>query len=126
MDPTVPPSNSTTPTSRYARTKLAADTLAGTTVPSSQPVGSTQRALQESLTGNIVFANEAIVDAIFQPSKVDDQTIVDILSGLNDDNFLKEARNTVLSSKKTETKKYKSLVRKSKFEFLMAVLISVS
>ena len=116
MDPTAPPSNSTTLASRYARTKLA-DALAGTTAPSSQPVGSTQRALQESLIGNIVFANEAIVDAIFQPSKVDDRIIVDILSGLNDDKFLKEARNTVLSSKKTETKKYKSLVRNQNLNF---------
>ena len=110
MDPTTPSPNSTTLNRRYARTKLA-DTLAGTTAPSSQPVGSTQRALQESLTGSIVFANEAIVDAIFQPSRVDDQIIVDILSELNNHKDLKAGRNSVLSSKNTETRKYKSLVR---------------
>ncbi len=115
MDPTAPPPpNSTTPPRRYARTKLA-DTpnkLAGTFAPSSQPVGSTQRALQESLTGNIVFANEAIVDAIFQPSKVDDQIIVDIFVEMNEDKILKAARNAVLSSTRAETKKYESLVRR--------------
>ena len=120
MDPTAPPPpNSATPTRRYPRTELA-DTpnkLAGTFAPSSQPVGSTQRALQESPTGNIVFADEAIVDAIFQPSKVDDQIIVDILSELNDDKILKAARNSVLSSKHTETKKSKSLVRHQMFTF---------
>ena len=120
MDPTAPPSpHSATPTLRYPRTELVdtSNNLAGTFVPSSEPVGSTQRALQESLAGNIVFANEAIVDAIFQPSKVDDQIIVDILSGLNNDKILKAARNSVLSSIQTETKKYKSLVRHRMLNF---------
>ena len=120
MDSTAPPPpNPTTPTRRYPRSKLA-DTpnkLAGTFAPSSQPPGSTQRALQESLTGNIVFANEAIVDAIFQPSKVDDQIIEDILAELNDDKDLKAARNSVLSSNNAETKKYKSLVRHRMLNF---------
>ena len=79
--------------------------------PSSQPVGSTQRALQESLTNNIVFANESIVHAIFQPSKVDDKTVVDILAKINHDNSLKAARGTVLSGKVVEAKKNKSMVR---------------
>src|SRR5258706_12815236 len=115
MDPTAPPPpNPTTPTRRYPRTKLA-DTpnkLAETFAPSSQPVGSTQRALQESLTGNIVLANEPIVDAIFQPSKVDDQIIVDIFVEMNEDKILKAARNAVLTSTRAETKKYESLVRR--------------
>ena len=119
MDHTAPPPNSTTPTRQCARAKLAdaPKNLARITAPSSQPVGSTQRALQESLTGNIVFANEATVDAIFQPSKVDDQIIVDILFGLDNDRLLKEARNSVLSSKHTETKKSKSLVHHQMLKF---------
>ena len=92
--------------------------FAGTFVPSSQPVGSTQRALQESLTGNIVFANEAIVEAIFQPSKVDDRTVVDILAEMKVVKALKVARNSVLSSKVAEKKKYKSLVRRRISNFL--------
>ena len=99
------------------KTRGYANKLAGTFAPSSQPPGSTQRALQESLTGNIVFANEAIVDAIFQPSKVDDQIIEDILAELNDDKDLKAARNSVLSSSNAETKKYKSLVRHRMLNF---------
>jgi hypothetical protein len=78
---------------------------------SSQPVGSTQCALQASLTNNVVFANEAIVHAIFQPSKVDDQTVVDILAEINVDKPLKAARDAVLSGKLAETKKYKPMVR---------------
>jgi hypothetical protein len=97
--------------------------LAGTFAPSSQPVGSTQRALQESLTGNIVFANEAIVEAIFQPSKVDDQTIVDILAEMKSAKPLKTARNSVLSSKLAETKKYKPLVRHGMLTFLWEMLM---
>ena len=113
MDPMPPPPpNPTTPNRRFARTKHATtpNKLAGTFAPSSQPVGSTQRALQESLTGNIVFANEAIVEAIFQPSEVDDQTVVDILAEVNDDKPLKAARDSVLSGKLAETKLYKYLV----------------
>jgi len=107
-----PPPNPTTPNRRFARTKhaITPNKLAGTFAPSSQPVGSTQRALQESLTGNIVFANEAIVEAIFQPSEVDDQTVVDILAEVNDDKPLKAARDSVLSGKLAETKLYKYLV----------------
>jgi hypothetical protein len=114
MDPTgPPPPHSTTPDRRYPRTKLV-DTpnkFAGTFGPSSQPVGSTQRALQESLTGNVVFANEAIVDELFQPAKVDDQILVEILSKMRDVKSLKTAQDSVLSSKFAETRKYKSLVR---------------
>ena len=114
MDPNPPPPpNPTTPIRRFARTKhtITPNKLAATFAPSSQAVGCTQRALQESLTGNIVFANEAIVEAIFKPSKVDHQTIVDILAEMNIEKSLKTARSSVLSSKLAETKKYKSLVR---------------
>jgi hypothetical protein len=121
MDPTAPPPpRSTTPDQRYPRTKLA-DTpnkFAGTFAPSSQPVGSTQRALQESLTGNVVFANEAIVDELFQPAKVDDQVVLDILAEINDDKPLKTARDSVLSSKLAETRKYKFLVRRRTLSLL--------
>ena len=115
MDPTAPPPpTAKTPERRFARTKLT-DTpnkFAGTFAPSSQPVGATQLALQESLTGNVVFANEAIANAIFEPSKVENQIVVDILAEINDDKSLKTARDSVLSSKLAETKKYKSLVRR--------------
>ena len=77
--------------------------------PSSQPAGSTQHALQASLTGNVVFANEAIVDAVFQPLKVDDQTVTDILAEINENAELKAARKVVLQGK-TEIKKYKAMV----------------
>jgi hypothetical protein len=118
MDP-IPP-HPTTPDRRFARTKhiITPNKLAGTFAPSSQPVGSTQRALQASLTGNVVFANEAIVDAIFQPSKVDDQTVVDILAEMNVDTDLKAARGSVLSGKLAETKKYNALVRNRMLTFL--------
>jgi len=113
MDPTYPPPpRSITPDRRFPRTKLA-DTpnkFAGNFIPSSQPVGSTQRALKETLTGNVVFANEAIVEAIFQPAKVDDQIVMEILAEMNDQNSLKAARSSVLSHKLAETKKYKFLV----------------
>jgi hypothetical protein len=118
MDPFPPPP--TTPDRRFARTKhaITPNKLAGTFAPSSQPVGSTQRALQASLTGNVVFANEAIVDAIFQPSKVDDQTVMDILAEMNVDTDLKAARGSVLSGKLAETKKYNALVRNPMLDFL--------
>jgi len=114
MDPIPPPPpNPTTPIRRFARTKhtITPNKLAGTFAPSSQPVGATQQALQESLTGNIVFANEAIVEAIFKPSKVEHKTIVEIIAAMNDNKNLKAARSSVLSNKLAETKKYKSLVR---------------
>ena len=115
MDPTAPPPpTAKTPERHFARTKLT-DTpnkFAGTFAPSSQPVGATQLALQESLTGNIVFANEAIANTIFEPSKVENQIVVDILAEIDDVKSLKAARNSVLSSKHAETKKYKSLVRR--------------
>jgi hypothetical protein len=127
MDPIAPPPHST-PGGRYSHTKLV-DTpnkFAATFAPSSQPVGSTQRALQESLTGNVVFANEAIVDELFQPAKVDDQVVVDILAEINDGKPLMTARDLVLSSKLAETKKYKSLVRQSSnVESLVEMLNSV-
>ena len=82
-------------------------------VLSSQPVGSTQRALQASLTGNVVFANEAIVDAVFQPSKVDDQTVTDILAEIKENAELKAARNLVLQ-RKAEIKKYRAMVSHQK------------
>ena len=115
MNPTAPPPpTATTPGRRFARTKRVKTPkiFARTFVPSSQPAGGTQLALQESLTGNIVFANEGIADAIFEPSKVEDQIVVGILAGINDDKFFKAARDSVLSGKLAEAKKYKSLVRR--------------
>jgi len=111
MDPATssPPPDPTTPLRHFVRTKLALtpNKLVGTFVTSSQPVGSTQRALQASLTGTMVFANEAIVDTVFQPSKVDDQTVVDILSEIK---FLKTARNKVLSTKFAKKQNYEPMV----------------
>ena len=115
MNPTAPPPpTATTPGRRFARTKRVKtpNIFARTFVPSSQPAGGTQLALQESLTGNIVFANEGIADTIFEPSKVEDQIVVGILAGINDDKFFKAARDSVLSGKLAEAKKYKSLVRR--------------
>jgi len=123
MDPIAPPPpDPITPDRRFARTKhkMTPNKFAGTFAPSSQPVGSTQRALQASLTGNIVFANEAIVDTIFQPSEVDDQTVAVILAEMNGDKDLKAARASVLSNKLAETKKYKALVRHRVLAFLWA------
>jgi len=115
MDPIAPPPmpDPTTPDRRFPRTKRTArpNRFANTFVPSTQPVGSTQRALQASLTDNVVFANEAIVHAIFQPLKVDDQTVVDILAEINRNKPLKAARDAVLSGKVAKTKKYSSMVR---------------
>jgi hypothetical protein len=115
-----PPPNPTTPDRRLGRAKhtITPNKLAGTFAPSSQPVGSTQHALQESLTGNIVFANEAIVDVIFQPSKVDDHTVVGILDEIENDKTLKAARDSVVSCNVAEKKKYKSLVRHRMLAFL--------
>jgi hypothetical protein len=71
MDPIVPPlvPDPTTPDRLYSRTKHTATPNRFTTTfsPSSQPVGSTQRALQASLTDNIVFANEAEMIAVWTP-----------------------------------------------------------
>ena len=115
MDPLAPPPvpNPTTPKRIFPQTKLNATPNRFTTTlgPTSQPVGSTQRALQESLTDNVVFANEAIVEAIFQPSKVNDQDVMDILSEIKQHKSLRAARGAVLSGKGTETKKYKAMVR---------------
>ena len=114
MDPIAPPPvpDPTTPNRLFPRTNRIAtpNRLTTTFATSSQPVGSTQRALQESLTDNVVFANETIVHAIFQPSKVDDQIITDILAEIDHDNSLKAARDAVLNGKLAETKKYQSMV----------------
>jgi len=121
MDPIAPPPpNPITPDRRFARTKhkMTPNKLAGRLSFSSQPVGATQCALQVSLTGNIVFANEAIVEAIFQPSKVDGQTIAGILSEINNNKTLKADRGSVLSGKLAETKMYKSLVRDRMLTFM--------
>jgi len=109
---TMDPPNPTTPDRRFARTKhvLTPNRLATTFATSSQPVGSTQRALQAPLTGSAIFANEAIVGAVFQPSKVKDQTVKDILAEIDDDPSLKAARSAVLHGKLAETKKYGPLV----------------
>ena len=115
MDPIASPSvpDPTTPDHRFPRTKRIAtpNRFSNTFSPSTQPVCSTQRALQASLTDNIVFANEAIVHAIFQPSKVDDQTVVDIIAEIYRDKPLKAARDAILSGKVAETNKYKPMVR---------------
>jgi hypothetical protein len=120
MDPIAPPTTTpTTPGRPFARTKLAntPNKLAGTFAPSSQPVGSTQRALQESLTGNVVFADESIVEAVFKPSCVDNQVILEIIAEMRDDKDLKSARGSVLSNKLAETSKYKFLVRNRTLNF---------
>ncbi len=111
--PSPPMSNPTTPDRIFARTTYTGtpNKPTATFYPSSQPVGSTQRALQESLTNNVVFENDTIVHAIFQPSKVDSKTVVDILAKINDDNSLKAAHDAVLSGKVVEAKKYKFMVR---------------
>jgi len=115
MDPTAPPPlpNPTTPERIFPRTKHAAtpNKFAPTFAVSSQPVGSTQRALQESLTNNVVFANEEIVQAIFQPSKVDNETVMKILTEINNDESLKAAYGVVLRGTGKETTKYKPMVR---------------
>jgi hypothetical protein len=66
------------------------------------------------------------VDAIFQPSKVDDQTVVDILAEMNVDTDLKAARGSVLSGKLAETKKYNALVRNRMLTFLWDTDLSPS
>ena len=94
MDPMAPPPvpNPTTPKRIFAQTKLNSTPNRFTTTfgVTSQPPDSTQRALQESLTDNVVFSNEAIVQAIFQPSKVNDQKIMHILTEINKHKYLKE------------------------------------
>jgi hypothetical protein len=106
------PPNPTTPPRRYPRTKLTntPNRFSAILATSSQPVGSTQRALQASLTGNVLFKNEAILDVVFQPSKVADQTVEDILTEIITHKPLKEARSKVLNGKLAEAKKYKSMV----------------
>ncbi len=115
MDPTAPPPlpNPTTPERIFPRTNHAAtpNKFAHTFAVSSQPVGSTQRALQESLTNNVVFANEEIVHAIFQPSKVDNETVMKILTEINNDESLKAAYGVLRRGKGKETTKYKPMVR---------------
>ena len=63
-----------------------------------------------SLINNVVFANEAIVQAIFEPSKVNNQDGMDILAKTNKDKDLKAAQGAVLSGKGVQTKKYKAMV----------------
>ena len=115
MDPVAPPPvpNPTTPPRIFPQTKLnvTPNRFAATFAITSQPPDSTQRALQESLIDNMVFANEAIVQAIFQPSKVNDQDVMDILAEMSKHKYLKAARVAVLNGKRTEKTKYKALVR---------------
>src|SRR5258706_13106522 len=89
--PSPPMSNPTTPDCIFAHTTHTGtlNKPMATFYPISQPAGSTQRALQGALTNNVVFANEAIVHAIFQPSKVDNKTVADILAMIKDNNCLK-------------------------------------
>ena len=103
----------TTPEGIFPRTQHTStpNKFAHTFAVSSQPVESTQRALQESLTNNVVFANEAIVDAIFQPSKVDDQIVMEIITEINREVTLKSALGVVLRGKGRETTKYEPMVR---------------
>ena len=93
------------------KTKYTPNELAGTFAPSSQPVGFTQRALQTLLTGEVVFANDAIVNSVFQPSKVDDKTVTDILAEIDVDKSLKTALDSVLSRKLGKRIRNKSIVR---------------
>ena len=115
MDPMAPPPvpNPTTPPRIFSQTKLnfTPNRFAATFGVTSQPPDSTQRALQESLTDNVVFANEAIVQAIFQPSKVNDEKVMHILTEINKQKYLKAARAAVLSDKGAEKKKYEAMVR---------------
>ena len=116
MDPITPPPgpvpNPTTPhplsvrTKRTEHRKISQNTF----VPSPEPTGCTQFALQASLTNNVFFANERMVHAIFQPSKVDDQTVVGILAEINREKPLKAARDGVLSGTLAKRKKNKSMV----------------
>ena len=101
-----------TPTRQFPRTKLihTSNRLLATFSPCSQPVGSTQRALQASLTGNVVFNNEAIVDSIFRPEQVADETVQDIIADIYSDSFLQADLKKVLSVKVGETKKYQAMV----------------
>ena len=48
--------------------------------------------VQPSLTGNIVFANEAIVDTVFQLSKVDEKSLMNILAEVSAVKSLKTTR----------------------------------
>jgi hypothetical protein len=120
MDPITPPAPAPATTDRRTARPTLANTpnkFAGTISPSSQPVGSTQRALQVSLTGNIVFADETIVEAIFKPSCVDNQVIVGIITEMTHDKDLKTARGSVLSNNVAEMRKYESLVRNRMLTF---------
>ena len=103
-----------TPTRQFPRTKLihTPNRLSATFAPSSQPVGSTQRALQASLTGNVVFNNGAIVNLIFRPEQVDDETVQDIIAEISSDSSLQAHLKKVLSVKVGETKKYQAMVRR--------------
>ena len=115
MDSMAPPPapNPTTPPCIFPETKQTAtpNRFGATFGVTSQPPDSTQRALQESLTDTMVFANEAIVQAIFQPSKVKDQDVMHILAEINKHKQLKAARAAVLSGKGAEKNKYKAMVR---------------
>ncbi len=58
-----------------------------------------------------MFANEEIVHAIFQPSKVDDKTVMNILAKINNDESLKAAYGVLRRGKRQETTKYELMVR---------------
>ena len=115
MDPVAPPPvpNPTTPPRIFPQTKfnVTPNRFAATFAITSQPPDSTQRALQESLIDNMVFANEAIVQTIFQPSKVNDQDVREILTQMNKHKYLKAARAAVINGKGPEKTKYKAMVR---------------
>lgn len=95
------PLNPTIPDHPFAHTKhiLTPNRLEETLAPSTQPVSQTQRSLQASLTGNVILANEALVSAVFQPSKVEDQ---DILVKINNDPSSKAAREVIQGNTEDE------------------------
>ena len=114
MDPTAPPPmpNPTTPPHIFQQMNVMLhriDLQAATFNITSQPPDSTQHALQESLTDNVVFANKAIVQAIFQLSKVNHEKVMHILTEISKHKYLKAARAAVLSGKEAEKKKYQAM-----------------
>lgn len=105
-NPTTPHSVTSLLTQMYRSLKNPRNTFTS----SPHLVGCTQRALQESLADNVVFANEGIVHAVFQPSKVDDQTVVGILAEIDHEKSLKAARDAALSVTVAKRMKNKSMV----------------
>ena len=114
MDPMAPPPmpNPTTPPHIFPQMKLnvTPNRFVATFSVTSQPPDSTQHALQELLTDNMVFTNKVVIQAIFQLSKVKDQNVMHILAKINKHKPLKVVQAAVLSGKGAEMKKYKAMV----------------